>query len=254
MDSVKAKKRLGQNFLTNENICKLIPSFLSCDENSKVLEIGPGHGAITKYLYEKFPNLTACELDNELIEELSKNFPNLNIVNKNVMKLDLSGYDAIIGNIPYNITTELFVKLEKDATNAKEMIFMIQKEAFERIIVAKKQEEVTPTSIIFHTFYDHKLLMNVSRENFNPKPNVDSVVFKLTRNDYLPGFSIRDYYYFLIILFSMRRKNILNNLLTKYKKEVILENLEKLGISTNTRSESLKLEDFYNLYTLFTNK
>ena len=247
----KPQKRFGQNFLTNNLIAQIIVSSLGLDKNDPILEIGPGRGALTQYLVNEYDNLTVCEIDKNLIENLNENYPTVKVLNKNILKADLTSYKGIIGNLPYNITTELFVKIQKNATSAVKMVFMIQKEAYERIIVAQKREEVTPTSIIFHTFYKQKFLLNVSRNNFDPKPNVDSVVFSLERNKFQPGFDISSYYYFLLILFSMRRKNILNNLIKKYDKEKVTEVLNELNISPNARSETLLLDQFYALYLAF---
>jgi 16S rRNA (adenine1518-N6/adenine1519-N6)-dimethyltransferase len=247
----KALKRFGQNFLKNENICKSIASFLNVDKNSNVLEIGPGQGALTKYLEPVYANFTVVEIDNDLASSIHARWPNLKIINSNIMKTDLSLYDGIIGNIPYNITTELLVKIVKDASRCKEIVFMIQKEAFERIVVASKREEVTPLSIILRIFYDYHLMLNVSKDNFEPKPNVDSIVFTLRRKDVYSEVDVKKLYYFLLILFSSRRKNIQNNLLAKYSKENVNKVLTELNIDKNTRSETLSDNEFISLYLKF---
>src|SRR5574344_2530045 len=120
----RAKKSLGQNFLKNENICLSIASYLKLEKNVPVLEIGPGRGALTKYLVKDFEDLTVVELDTNLSNYLTEMFPSINVINQNIMKTDVSKYEGIIGNIPYNITTEILVLLVKKATNCREFVFM----------------------------------------------------------------------------------------------------------------------------------
>lgn len=247
----RAKKSLGQNFLKNENICLSIASYLKLEKNVPVLEIGPGRGALTKYLVKDFEDLTVVELDTNLSNYLTEMFPSINVINQNIMKTDVSKYEGIIGNIPYNITTEILVLLVKKATNCREFVFMIQKEAYERIVVAKKKSERTPLSIILSTFYASKFLMSVTREQFEPKPNVDSVVFKLDRNNINQEIILDHYYRFLLILFSSRRKNIMNNLIRKFEKEKIQCILNEQNIDKNERSEDLSNEQLISLYLSF---
>ena len=243
----KALKRFGQNFLVNDNVIKgIIDSFKVPKENA-ILEIGPGEGALTKYLINGYPNYAGIEIDKRLFDTLVEKFPGKIFLNENVLKNKLDSYDAIIGNIPYNITSELLVKIVKDAQKAKFILLMVQKEAYERIVIAEKREEVTPLSLMLRIFYNYKHIMDVSKESFLPKPHVDSTVFLLERKMYI-NIDARQFYYFLLILFSSRRKNILNNLLFKYPKEKIMEVLSKNMIDKSRRSETLSNEELVNLY------
>lgn len=244
----RALKKYGQNFLINDEISKKIASFLPYSEYSSFLEIGPGRGALTSLVYERIKSLETVEIDENLVNYLKEKMPELTVYNKNFKKLEISKYDVIFGNVPYNITSEILVKCMKEATNCKYLLFMIQKEAYERIVVAEKQEEKTPLSVMISIFYEYELKMNVNRLQFDPQPNVDSVVFALKRRNDEIEINRKQFYNYLLVLFSSRRKNIVNNLIKKYNKEKVLATISSLSIDSNLRSEKLTNEQFIALY------
>lgn len=243
----KAQKRFGQNFLINNKICENIVELLPITDGD-VLEIGPGKGALTKYAIEKFKKYNAVEIDRDLFNYLLSTFSNINVTNKNFKKMSIESYEMIFGNIPYNITTEILVKCVKEAQNAEFLVFMVQKEAFERIVKAELKEEKTPLSVILKIFYDYELLLNVGREQFNPAPRVDSVVFKLTNLNKYKDINLKGFYTYLLILFSSRRKNIQNNLIKMYDKDMVVKTLTSLNILKDFRAEDLDEDQYINIY------
>lgn len=243
-------KKYGQNFLINENIADEIVNQVN-KENISVLEIGPGDGILTKRLQNLNIIYSVVEIDEFYINKLKEGFPSLNIIEKNVLKLDLSSFDYIIGNIPYNITSDIILKLVTNTKIGINITLMIQKEAYQRIIEAKTKDEITSLSILIKTRFNYKKVIEVSRHNFNPEPNVDSTVFNLYENNIYNINNFRKYYLFLLILFNSKRKTIYNNLIKKYEKDNVSGVLNKLNLNQNLRIEELKLEDFVNLYKEF---
>ncbi|MEG0034109.1 MAG: 16S rRNA (adenine(1518)-N(6)/adenine(1519)-N(6))-dimethyltransferase RsmA [Bacilli bacterium] len=244
----KAQKQYGQNFLVNEDICRIISSYLSNEVNN-VLEVGPGLGALTKYLAKKYTTLTGVEIDRNLYAKLVIEYPNVKFINDNIKKIDISSYDLIVGNIPYNITTELILKCIKEGTTAQEIVFMVQEEAYKRIVIAKDKTEHTPLSTLINMYFNQSLLLRVNRSEFNPRPHVDSVVFKLEKKKEDLKYSPAEIYSFLLILYSSRRKNILNNLIKKFNKDKLKEILLKLNVPENLRAEDLTNLQIVSLYS-----
>ena len=247
MEENRYLKKYGQNFLNNDYISDVIVNSVSF-EAQKILEIGPGDGALTSKLIKKNCDLTCVEIDKFYFEKLQTNYPNLKILNQNALKIDFNLFDTIIGNIPYNITSSLFVKIATISNNTKEIVFMTQKEAYERIIECKDKSERCAVSTLIATKYNYKKIINVSKDNFVPKPKVDSTVFKLmTKPDSLIT-NFRDYYEFLLIIFNSKRKTILNNLIKKYNKEDVINVTSDLGLSTSLRPEDLSTDQMIDLY------
>lgn len=247
MEENRYLKKYGQNFLNNDYISNVIVDSVSFN-GQKVLEIGPGDGALTSKLIERNCNLTCVEIDKFYFDKLQNNYPTLKIINQNALKVNFNEFDTIIGNIPYNITSSLFVKIATISEKTKEIVFMTQKEAYERIIECKDKSERCAVSTLMATKYNFKRIINVSKDNFVPKPKVDSTVFKLVvKNDYGIA-NYRDYYEFLLVIFNSKRKTILNNLIKKYNKEDVLSKSEELNISTSLRPEDLTVEQMVNLY------
>jgi 16S rRNA (adenine1518-N6/adenine1519-N6)-dimethyltransferase len=247
MEENRYLKKYGQNFLNNEYISNVIVDSISFN-NQKVLEIGPGDGALTSLLIKKDCDLTCVEIDKFYFDKLQKNYPDLKIINQNALKINFNEYDTIIGNIPYNITSSLFVKIATISEKTKEIVFMTQKEAYERIIECKDKSERCAVSTLMATKYTFKRIINVSKDNFVPKPKVDSTVFKLTQNEDSKITNYRDYYEFLLVIFNSKRKTILNNLIKKYNKDDVIKSVEELGLNITLRPEDLTPDQMVNLY------
>lgn len=242
------KKKYGQNFLIDKNICLKILNLLEAEPDDKILEIGPGDGALTYELYNKYKSNFYCvEIDEFYYNKLKNNMQNLNIFNKDFLKLDISKFNFIIGNIPYYITSEILLKLILNYKTIDHVVLMIQQDAYNRIIVSKNKDEKTPISILLKLLFDIKFSFNVSKEAFIPKPHISSTVFTLTNNKKY-NLDIRNFYDFLLLCFNSRRKTLLNNLSKKYKKDQIVNVFENNKINVATRSEDLDKEELLNIY------
>lgn len=191
-DFVRAKKKLGQHFLKNEDIAKRIVDALSrTSEYKYVLEVGPGMGVLTKYLIENTKYEThVIDIDTESIGYLKVNFPSLqkNIIEGDFLKLDFAklfnnNTFAVIGNFPYNISTEILFKILDHKNQVPEVVGMFQKEVAERIAAKPRNKTYGITSVLLQAFYEIDYLFTVGENEFVPPPRVKSAVVRLRRND-----------------------------------------------------------------------
>jgi 16S rRNA (adenine1518-N6/adenine1519-N6)-dimethyltransferase len=188
MDVIKAKKRLGQHFLTDNVIAQNIVNNLS-DNIQSVLEIGPGKGVLTQFLLQKQNiDLVAVEIDTELATYLRKHYPTLEkkIIEEDFLRLELSdifqGKFALIGNFPYNISSQILFKVLEYKDSIPEIVGMFQKEVAVRIASQPGNKDYGILSVLLQAFYDIEYLFTVDSQVFNPPPNVKSAVVRLTRN------------------------------------------------------------------------
>lgn len=189
-DYVRAKKKLGQHFLKNEDIAlKIVENLSRSSEYEHVLEVGPGMGVLTKYLIEnKNYETHVIDIDTESIAYLKTHFPSLNnkIIEGDFLTLDFkqlfSGPFAVIGNFPYNISTEILFKILDNKNLVPEVVGMFQKEVAERIAAKPKNKTYGITSVLLQAFYNIDYLFTVGENEFNPPPRVKSAVIRLTRN------------------------------------------------------------------------
>ena len=187
MNEVKAKKFLGQHFLTDESIAQSIVDSLS-PASSRVLEIGPGMGVLTKYLIQKpdidFP---VVEIDRESVAWLHDHYPTLDVIEGDFLKLDLTSlfHDtyAVIGNFPYNISSQILFRVFDNRNQITEVVGMFQKEVAERVAAGPGSKTYGILSVLLSAFYDIEYLFTVSEHVFNPPPKVKSAVIRLKRND-----------------------------------------------------------------------
>lgn len=190
LKSVRAKKHLGQHFLKDENIARKIGDTLSLEGYSKVLEIGPGMGVLTKYLIEKPIEVIAMDLDTESIAYLEQAYPqeNLKILEADFLKYDLQtlfgeSQFAITGNFPYNISSQIVFKALEWKEQVPEFTGMFQKEVAQRICSKEGSKVYGVLSVLTQAFYDAEYLFTVSPSVFNPPPKVDSGVIRLRRKE-----------------------------------------------------------------------
>ncbi|HPZ24644.1 MAG TPA: 16S rRNA (adenine(1518)-N(6)/adenine(1519)-N(6))-dimethyltransferase RsmA [Kaistella sp.] len=244
--SVKAKKHLGQHFLTDENIAKKIVDGLSFENYHKVLEVGPGMGVLTKYLLEKDAEIFVAEIDAESVDYLKKNYPKLqeNHFTGDFLKINIEevfGEEvAVIGNFPYNISSQILFKIIDYYGQIPEMVGMFQKEVAERTAAVPRTKDYGILSVLVQALYDVKYLFTVHENVFNPPPKVKSGVIKLTRNP-KEGLQGNDVLFKQIVKagFNQRRKKLSNAL----KVLNIPENL-KTHPFLDKRAEELSVEDF----------
>ena len=246
--NVKPDKDYGQNYLVEPTICENIVSFLG-DEKGSILEIGPGLGSLTHYLRKD--DLTLCDIDSRMIAFLKPIYGDkVHYVLDDIRNVDVFKFDYIIGNLPYNITTELVTYLLLNADNAKKMILMCQLEAFSRFFDTQG-ENYGPVSVLLHLLGDSKKLLTVKAGSFTPVPKCNSVVFSFMRNPVTDKATIISVYKMSKTLFLNRRKTIYNNL-KNYISDVDKINnvLKELNIEPTTRPEQISPTQFLNMYQL----
>ncbi len=185
---VKAKKRLGQHFLQNEDIARQIAEAVRTPD-AHVLEVGPGMGVLTKYLLQQpFASLSAVELDEESVTYLQEHFPQLgdNLIAGDFLQMDLAArYPdkfVIVGNFPYNISSQILFRLLDYRDQAVELVGMFQKEVGERATAGPGNKQYGIVSVLLQAFYDTEYLFTVNENEFNPPPQVKSAVIRVTRN------------------------------------------------------------------------
>lgn len=242
MTYVRAKKNLGQHFLKDENIARKIVGSLNADGISTVLEVGPGMGVLTKYLLEnKNFNTHVVEIDNESIEYLQANYPELKerIIADDFLKLNLKNkFDqpfAVIGNFPYNISSQIFFKILENRDQIPEVVGMVQKEVAQRIAEKPGTKTYGILSVFLQAFYNIEYLFTVSEHVFAPPPKVKSAVIRLIRNQN-KELSCNEKLFFNVVktAFNQRRKtmhNSLKGLIGHHTpNEILLKRPEQLGV------------------------
>lgn len=252
MKDFNFKKSLGQNFLIDDNIKRKIVESASIDEGSLIIEVGPGSGAITKYLVTFGVPVIAFEIDERLKSELeSINASNLKVIFKDFLKVNLkevlSKYKYkkihLIANLPYYITTPIITKVMEEEL-VYEMIIMVQKEVGDRFKASPNTKEYNSLSVFLQYYFDISKVTLVSRNSFVPKPNVDSIVLKFVKKDKLLEVNnIELFFKFVRDSFTQKRKNLRNNL-KNYDLEKIEKALNVLNKDLTYRAEQLSIEDF----------
>ena len=231
MEKVKAKKHLGQHFLKDESIAKAIADTLALNGYDDILEIGPGMGVLTKYLLEKPINTYVIEIDNESVVYLNENYPKLEgkIISKDFLKYNINEIFegkqfAIIGNFPYNISTQIVFRALEMRNQIPEFAGMFQKEVAERICEKKGTKAYGILSVLVQAFYDAEYLFTVNEDVFIPPPKVKSGVLRLRRkeNFTLPC-SEKLFFSVVKTAFQQRRKTLRNSLKTLNLSDVLRE-------------------------------
>ncbi len=252
--SVRAKKHLGQHFLWDKNIAiKIVEAFKKAP-TSRVLEIGPGKGVLTGYLLDYFDDrLYAVEIDEESAEYLLKNYPEIEkyLLRKDFLKLDLEAYFpgeiSIIGNFPYNISSQIFFRILENRNKVPFVVGMLQKEVAERLASKPGTKAYGILSVFLQAYYDIKILFQVGPSSFTPPPKVKSSVISLRRNE-IQELDCNEKLFFTIVKqsFNQRRKIIRNSL------KSFLLNLEVEDERFQKRPEQLSVNDFVELTNLIT--
>jgi len=218
MSRVQPKKNLGQHFLTDEGIAHKIASSLTGTGYNSVLEIGPGMGMLTKYLIERrFPDFRVIEIDNESVHYLQAHFPELkNIMRGDFLSLDIDDFFpekmAIIGNFPYNISTQILFKALKHREKIVEITGMLQKEVAERICAGPGSKTYGIMSVLLQAYYNTEYLFTVPEHVFSPPPKVKSGVIRLIRNE-VKNLDCDEVLFFRVVkaCFNQRRKMLRNS-------------------------------------------
>lgn len=252
MKDFNFKKSLGQNFLVDENIKRKIVESADITDDSLIIEVGPGNGALTKYLVSFGVPVIAFEIDERLKSELdSIEATNLEVVFEDFLKVDLNKvlkrykYKRIhlIANLPYYITTPIITKVMEE-NMIYEMIVMVQKEVGDRFKATPNTKEYNSLSVFLQYYFDISKVTLVSKNCFIPKPKVDSIVIKFVKKEQLLKVKDIDLFFkFVRDAFTQKRKNLRNNL--KNYDLIKVENaLKKLEKDLTYRAEQLSIEDF----------
>jgi len=252
MPGVKPKKSLGQHFLRDENIARKIIGCIP-EDVTNLIEIGPGEGVLSKYLLSDSQfNAYFIDTDQEAVDYLQSKYPEMEgkIIHDDFLHNDISGLFAeeftLLGNLPYNISSQIFFKALKYRDQVNHMIFMIQKEVAERIASPPGNKKYGILSVLLQAFYQIEYLFTVNETVFSPRPNVKSAVIKLNRNE-ARHLDCDEKVFFQVVkvAFNQRRKTLRNALkpLGKDLKNVPADLLSK-------RAEQLHVKDF----VLITNK
>ena len=245
MNRIIPKKRWGQNFLIDLNICNKIVESIDRSNINKILEIGPGTGAITNLLAEKIGEVTAIEIDWNLCKILDdKKIDNLIIINQDILKVNLESFDhkIIVGNLPYYITTPIIFNFFNSKMPWEEMYFLMQKEVADRILAKPGSKIYGRLTIMTQIFSNVERLFNVSPKVFRPIPKVESTFMKFKR---IKRNNISDYKRFeniIRIIFNQRRKKL---------KNCISEDMD-LNLSGNSnlldkRPEQISIQEYIKL-------
>lgn len=256
MNKVKPKKALGQHFLTDETIAARIAATLDDYKGMPVLEVGPGMGVLTKYLLDYGHDVTVVEIDEESVDYLNQNFPSLHgrILGDDFLKMDLAKVMGdrqfcVIGNYPYNISSQIFFKV----LDYKDLIpccsGMLQKEVAERLAAAPGSKVYGILSILLQAWYDVEYLFTVNENVFNPPPKVKSGVIRMKRNDVTQlGCDEKLFRTIVKTTFGQRRKTLRNSIRGLLPPGCVLPDLPVWG----QRPEQLSVQEFINLTNVVT--
>lgn len=251
---VRAKKALGQHFLTDQSIARGIVDALTVSEVKDVLEIGPGMGVLTQYLLQREDiDLKLVELDGESVDYLLTHFPGMQgrLYQADYLRLDIHklfpGAYRVIGNFPYNISSQIFFKILEDKDRVTQVVCMLQKEVAERLASGPGGRDYGILSVLLQTWYDIEYLFTVDENAFVPPPKVKSGVIRLWRNTRQTLECDWDIYKNIIkTTFGMRRKTIRNSIRQILSPDIIAQYEEGAPL-LDKRPEQLGVEDFINL-------
>lgn len=248
------KKKFGQNFLKDENILRNIVDKSEVDKDTLVIEIGVGAAFLTYYLTEKAKYVVGYEIDeslNEIIEKQLENKNNIKIIfadflKRNVMD-DIKDLDYkkifVVANLPYYITTPIITKFIEDKIPVDKIVVMVQKEVGDRFNAKVNTKEYNSLTVYLNYYFDIKKLLDVSRNCFVPKPNVDSVIIEFKKHNKYKANNEDLFFKLVRDAFKYKRKNIRNNL-KNYPQEKLENILKSINLDLNSRAENITLEQF----------
>jgi 16S rRNA (adenine1518-N6/adenine1519-N6)-dimethyltransferase len=250
---MKVKKSYGQHFLNKEHIARDIALWLKgTNDYQQIVEIGPGQGMLTKHLIEQYPKhqLHVIEADRDMVDYLTQHYPALfpYIIAEDFLKVRLQEHFqepyAIIGNFPYNISSQILFKLIEYRQDVPELVGMFQKEVAERVAAQPNSKAYGVLTVLVQAYYDTEYLFTVGPEHFNPPPKVQSGVIRLTRKPNFENLGCDESSFKAIvkIAFSTRRKMLRNSMKQFFPKEVLFEDT-----FFQQRPENLSVSEFIAL-------
>ena len=242
------KKKLSQNFLVNIDVAKNIVDILDVNSDDQVIEIGPGDGALTSFLIEKTNNILAIEYDDYYVKVLKKKFNNIKIIHENILNYDFSKLNKkvkVIGNLPYHLSKEILLFVDKNYKHFDRCVFMLQKELVERIVASPGSAKRSRLTVTMGLKWDMQFGFNVPSKFFDPQPKVDSAIFEMKPNLKFEGM-VKNYKKFdemLKLLFSKKRKKIKNSVNESIRESLKLDYDKRVEDLTIT--ELIKLSDYF---------
>lgn len=257
-NSFNFKKKFGQNFIADENTINSIIKLSLIDKDTMVIEVGPGAGSLTYKLCETAKNVLCYEIDDSLKDILDSNLSKYNYVEiiygdflkADVLK-DLKKYSYkklyLVANLPYYITTPIITKIIDDGIDIDKIVVMVQKEVGDRFTAKVGTKEYSSLSIFLSYYFDIRKVLNVSKNVFIPKPNVDSIVVEFDRKK--EKLKLRNEKLFFELVrnsFTQKRKTLRNNL-KNYNLNNIEETLKKYNMDLSVRAEKLPIEVFIDI-------
>ena len=256
-ENFNLKKKFGQNFIIDENIIDSIINKAEIDATTLVLEIGPGAGSLTYKLAKKAKNILCYEIDVTLKEILKNNlqeFNNVDIIYEDFLKADVNkqikkyNFEKlyVVANLPYYITTPILIKLVEDQITVDKIVVMVQKEVGDRFKAKPNSRDYNSLSVYLNYYFNVKKLLDVSRNVFIPKPNVDSIVVEFTKKERK---KLKDEQLFFKLVrdsFKQKRKNLRNNL-KGYDLDKIEAVLKKYNFDLTVRAEQLDIDIFIDI-------
>ncbi|CAG0908583.1 unnamed protein product, partial [Cyprideis torosa] len=246
--NVRPKKHLGQHFLKDTSVVDRMLESIAFDRSEHVLEIGPGMGVLTQGLIKHARKLSLAEIDTESVEYLNEHFSDagFTIYEEDVLKMDwnkLSPHGlCVVGNFPYNISSQILFKVWDHVHLVDQLVGMFQKEVAQRICAKPKNKSYGILSVLMQYAYETEYLFEVGPENFNPKPKVDSAVIKLTKRKHLDKVDLVFFKQLVKMSFGQRRKKLRNAI-----KPLITNETRDLDKFLNLRAEALSVSDFVEL-------
>lgn len=245
--TVRAKKHLGQHFLNDKSIANRIIDSLTWEDYNQVLEIGPGMGVLTKFLIEAKQNISVVEIDHESVEFLQKNYPELTVYSEDFLKMELNRHFnqepiCILGNFPYNISTQIVFKIIENRNQIPEMVGMFQKEVAERICSKEGSKVYGILSVLTQAYYTTEYLFTVSEQVFTPPPKVKSGVMRMRRHTEKLEVDEKLFFNVVKLAFNQRRKTLRNAL-----KSILPSGTDFEDKVFQLRAEQLSVDGFIEL-------
>lgn len=259
--NIRAKKRLGQNFLINEQVLDRIVEESDITPNDLVIEIGPGLGVLTHKLCQNAGHVLAIEIDEKMVEILNEtlgNYQNVSIINEDILKINieelisknkLSGSVKVVANLPYYITTPILMRLLEETKGINKIVIMVQKEVGERFVASPKSKDYGAITLNINYYASSKIILEVPKESFLPSPEVTSCVVSLDIREKPPiDINKEDFTRLVKASFAQRRKTFVNSVSNSgafnISKEELISTLTSLGINESCRAEDLSIYDY----------
>ena len=260
---MKARKRFGQHFLTDQDVLGRISSVCNIGENDTVLEIGPGHGALTEHIVATDPNkYVAVEIDRDLVPLLSARFPQIEIINQDILRVDLDNFTSefgldlkVVGNLPYNISTPLLLKLAHWSRSSPgcmhDGVFMVQRELGERLAATPGSKSWGRLSVMTQLAFDIEYLFDVAPESFSPPPKVWSSIVRLVPSQqwsHLTSAELEAVDRVCRFSFAGRRKKLSNSL------KPLEIDWSQEAVDPKVRADDVTIQEFVSLARYATNE